>query len=150
MKAMLLERTSNPPTSPSCWPSKILQHWSNSSNNCRRLRPQLSRPRWTQACPPRVLLLPTASMIHLLRAMGTTKWPLQSQVLWLLSCHAPQLRVCLCCVWFFYSYFECYCLLQQTDYFCIALDIAQRLHHQVRLHPLYLWQVQLNFKQQPL
>lgn len=50
----------------------------------------------------------------------------------------------------FYSYFECYCLLQQTDYFCIALDIAQHLRHQVRLHPLYLWQVQLNFKQQPL
>lgn len=50
----------------------------------------------------------------------------------------------------FFSYFGCYCLLQQTDYFCIALDIAQRLRHQVHLHPLYLWQVQLNFKQQPL
>lgn len=52
--------------------------------------------------------------------------------------------------WFFYSYFGCYCLLQQTDYFCIALDIPQRLRHQVRLHLLYLWQVQLSCKQQPL
>lgn len=90
---MLLQTASNQPASPLCLPNKSWQRWSNSSSSCKKLRLQLSKPLWTQACPPKASPRPTASMTPLWRATDTTRWQHQLPVQWLLCYHVLLLRV---------------------------------------------------------